>query len=310
MTSPEGPKPWQSARQIPLRAGATAAYRLVEPQDGRKGAHSTAVFSSPHSGRAYSQAFLDRSRLSPLALRASEDAFVDELFDMAPEHGAPLLAAVVPRALVDLNRSPEDLDPAVIDGASAAGLNPRVAAGLGVIPRVVAEGAPIYDGKLTWAEASNRIARLHTPYHAALRALTERARARHGVAILFDCHSMPRDALKNTSHPRGRRPEIVIGDRFGASATREVSEEVEEAFVAAGFVVARNAPFAGGHITQTYGRPSRGVQAVQIEIDRSLYLDEDRVERSDGFDATRRAIAEAVQRLCALSCAPGAMAAE
>lgn len=306
MSSPEGSDPRQPTQIIPLRADASEAYRLVEPA----GALSASVFSSPHSGRAYSKEFLDRSRLDPLALRASEDAFVDELFDAAPECGAPLLAATAPRALIDFNRSPRDLDPAVIEGVAAVGANPRVAAGLGVIPRVVAEGAPIYNGKLSWREASSRIENLHAPYHAALGALVERARAQHGGAVLFDCHSMPRDALKGARRPHGKRPEIVIGDRFGAAAMREISDQVEAAFVAAGFVVERNAPFAGGHITQTYGRPSRGVQAIQIEIDRSLYLYENRVEKSDGFFATRRAISEAVKRLCALDCAPGAMAAE
>lgn len=305
--SPSDGRPFQTPAEHAAFSGpAEQGYRILEP-DGRL---SAAVFSSPHSGRAYPKSFLERSRLDPLALRASEDAFVDELFDCAPGHGAPLIAAEIPRALVDLNRSPRDLDPAVIDGVRAGPLNPRVAAGLGVIPRLVAEGAPIYNGKIPLLEAKRRLETLHAPYHAALVALVERARARHGQAILFDCHSMPRDALKNVNRPCGRRPEIVIGDRFGAAASREMSDLAEAAFAEAGFVVTRNAPFAGGHITQTYGRPARGVHAIQIEIDRSLYLDEARVEKNAGFEATRRAIAEAVIRLCQAPAARRAMAAE
>jgi N-formylglutamate amidohydrolase len=306
MSPADGRRPDNSVECAAFSRQAAQAYRVTEPD----GVYCAAVFSSPHSGRAYPRSFLDRSRLDPLALRASEDAFVDELFDCAPDHGAPLIAAETPRALVDFNRSPRDLDPAVIDGIGAGPLNPRVAAGLGVIPRLVAEGAPIYHGKIPLLEAKRRLETLHAPYHAALRALVERARARHRQAILFDCHSMPRDALKNANRPGGRLPEIVIGDRFGAAASREVSDMAEAAFVEAGFVVTRNAPFAGGHITQTYGRPSRGVHAIQIEIDRSLYLNESRVEKSEGFAATRCAIAEAVRRLCQTPMARRAMAAE
>ncbi len=285
---------------------AMQAYRLIEPE----GAPGSAIFSSPHSGRAYPASLLTRTRLDPLALRASEDAFVDELFAVAPSHGAPLIAAEAPRALIDLNRSPKDLDPAVIEGVRASALNARVAAGLGVIPRVVAEGAPIYDGKISLVEARRRIEAFHAPYHSALRTLLKQARALHGEVVLFDCHSMPRDALKAVGGRGGRRPEIVIGDRFGAAASNEVANAAVATFSDAGFVVARNTPFAGGHITQTYGRPSRGVHAIQIEIDRGLYLDEANVRKSAGFTVTRHAIADAVAKLCGLPRARRALAAE
>jgi len=223
---------------------------------------SCVVFSSPHSGADYPAAFLQRSSLSPLAIRSSEDAFVDELFAAAPSAGAPLLAARVPRACLDLNRAADDLDPALIAGASRRYLNARVAAGLGVIPRVVGEGRAIMRGKLTLAEAERRIRDCWHPYHDRLRALLAEAREAHGMAILIDCHSMPHDALNAAPSVWGRRPDIILGDRFGAACQRWLTDAAIELFSAQGFNVARNALFAGGYITQTYGRPAQGVQAL------------------------------------------------
>jgi N-formylglutamate deformylase len=270
-----------------------------------------AVFSSPHSGRDYPEAFTRRARLGATQLRASEDAFVDRLFAAAPDFGAPLIAATTPRAYVDLNRSPDELDPSVVEGVRATGLNPRVAAGLGVIPRVVAEGAPIYRGKISRAEAAERLSRCHAPYHEALSGLLRRARAQYGAAVLFDCHSMPSDALKAAPRVRGQRPDIVLGDRYGAAASEWVMAETQASFEAAGFCVARNTPFAGGYITQRYGRPSQGVHAVQIEISRGLYLDEARIEPGSGFARTMAALKPVIERLCAIGAANGvALAAE
>jgi N-formylglutamate deformylase len=285
---------------------APPPYRLTEPTS----AAGPAVFSSPHLGRAYPESFIRRARLGATELRASEDAFVDRLFGCAPSHGAPLIAATAPRAYVDLNRAPDELDPAVIEGVRATGLNPRVAAGLGVIPRVVAEGAAIYVGKIPRAEAAERIARCHAPYHEALAGLMRRARARWGAAVLYDCHSMPTDALKAAPRVRGRRPEVVLGDRFGSAAAEWAVAEAQAAFEAAGFAVARNTPFAGGYITQRYGRPAQGFHAIQIEIDRGLYLDEARIEPGPGFAALQAALHDVVARLCAAGTSRGALAAE
>ncbi len=277
--------------------------------DARTGL-SQAVFSSPHSGRRYPDQFVARARLSALELRASEDAFVDELFGAAPHFGAPLIAATAPRAYVDLNRGPEELDPAVIEGVRATGLNPRIAAGLGVIPRVVAEGAPIYSGKISRAEAAERLSRHHAPYHDAVARLMRRARVRHGRALLLDCHSMPSDALRSAPRVRGRRPEIVLGDRFGSSAGDWAIAQAQRAFEAAGFAVARNTPFAGGYITQRYGRPAQGWHAVQIEIDRALYLDERRVEKRADFRVIESALRPVIARLCGVDDACAPLAAE
>jgi N-formylglutamate amidohydrolase len=274
-----------------------AIYRLLVPEV----AVSAAVFSSPHSGAHYPASFLARSRLDPIQIRSSEDAFVDELFEAAPLHGAPLLAALVPRACIDLNRAADELDPALIAGASRRSISPRIAAGLGVIPRVVAEGRVIMDGKLPLAEAEARIASFYRPYHRQLRTLLDEQRMRFGQAVLFDCHSMPHDALASAPTVRGRRPDVILGDRFGASCDRWLIEAATAIFREAGFAVARNAPFAGGYITQHYGRPRENVHALQIEIDRALYMDEVRIERNASFDEVRARLGEVVAALARLA---------
>lgn len=283
-----------------------APYRLTMP-DGRV---TSAVFSSPHSGDYYPEEFVRRSRLDPLTLRASEDAYVDELFGAAPAYGAPLLAAIYPRAWLDLNRGPAEMDPALVEGAASSGINQRIAAGLGVVPRVVSEGRAIYDGKIPLAEAEARVRDVHRPYHRKLDELMMRTRDLHGMAVLFDCHSMPSEALRAAPRVRGRAPEVVLGDRFGAAAARHVVAETQAAFEAQGFIVARNAPFAGGYITQRYGRPSRGLHAVQIEIDRGLYLDQRRVRPGPGYEEVRARLDRVVARLARLVPNIPALAAE
>lgn len=256
---------------------------------------SAVVFSSPHSGRIYPPGFIRSSRLSALGLRASEDAFVDELFEDAPVFGAPLIAAEFPRAFLDANRGEDELDPALI--ARFSSRKPRtlrVSAGLGVVPRVVAEGMPIYDGKLKLADVQERIESCHRPYHDALVEHLAAARRLHGVALLIDCHSMPSSPARFA----GRSADIVIGDCYGASAAGEISDAVFALFRRAGFRVARNAPFAGGYITQRYGEPGQGIHALQIEINRALYLDQRRVERSGKFDALRSAMRPIIAEIC------------
>lgn len=271
----------------------TEAYVLTRPE-GRLG---PMLFASPHSGRDYPGEFLARAVLDRRAIRSSEDAFVDELFGMAPEMGAPLLAARAPRAYIDLNRASDELDPGVIEGIARAPHNPRISSGLGVIPRVVAGGRAIYRGKLSLAEAEMRLKRFWHPYHQALAALVEEVRADCGQAVLIDCHSMPHEAIEAHTRPGQPRPEVVLGDRYGATAGREVMERVEAAFAGAGLRVGRNAPFAGAYVAQAYGRPSRGVHVVQVEIDRALYMDEVRVEPLAGFEGFRELISGVVAEL-------------
>ena len=199
---------------------------------------------------------------------------------------------------MDLNRSANDLDPALIRDVPKGPRSPRISAGLGVIPRVVADSRAIIHGKLSLEDAKARIAEAHTPYHTALADQMHKARQANGFAVLFDCHSMPHDALIGSPLVNGTRPEIVLGDRFGASCDRWIMDAAIEIFTSAGFRVARNAPFAGGYITQTYGRPAKGFHALQIEIDRALYMDEDRVIKKPRFVVFQRQISDLVQVAC------------
>lgn len=268
------------------------------------------IFSSPHSGRHYARGFLDQSLLDTRMIRSSEDAYVDQLFSAAPAYGAPLLSATLPRAWLDLNRAPDELDPALIEGIHRPAHNPRVSSGLGVIPRVVANGRAIYRGKLTLAEAEHRIARVWHPYHNALRRLIDESQAQFGQAVLIDCHSMPHEAIDAHSRPGTLRPDVVLGDRFGAAAGRDVMERIEAAFASAGLRVARNSPFAGAYIAQAYGRPTRGNHVVQVEIDRALYLDEARVELRADYPAFHRLITGIVAEIAMIGRQTQPMAAE
>ena len=268
-------------------------FRLFRPVRQQ----TSVIFASPHSGRDYPADFLAQTLLDGRMIRSSEDAFVDQLFDVAPAFGAPLLAAAVPRAYLDLNRAPDELDPAVIEGIARGAHNPRVSSGLGVIPRVVAGGRAIYRGKLPLAEAEARILRCWHPYHRALRDLIETTHGAFGQAVLIDCHSMPHEAIEGHGRPGALRPDVVLGDRFGAAAGRDLVERVEAAFAAAGLRVARNAPFAGAFIAQSYGRPSAGRHVIQVEIDRSLYMDEARVEKRADFGTFREVIAGVVAEI-------------
>lgn len=271
----------------------TEAYVLTRPARQMLGL----IFASPHSGRDYSPDFLRQVALDRSTIRSSEDAFVDRLFDSAPGLGAPILVARAPRAFVDLNRSADELDPGVIEGIFRAPHNPRISSGLGVIPRVVAGGRAIYRGKLSLAEAEARLGRFWHPYHQALAALVEETRAQFGEAVLIDCHSMPHEAIEAHTRPGQPRPEVVLGDRYGATAGREVMDRIEAAFAGAGLRVGRNTPFAGAYVAQAYGRPSRGVHVVQVEIDRALYMDEVRVEPLPGFEGFRELISGVVAEL-------------
>lgn len=268
------------------------------------------IFASPHSGRAYSAAFLQQTVLDAQMIRSSEDAFVDELFAAATQYGAPLIAACMPRAFLDLNRAPDELDPAVIEGIARAPHNPRVSSGLGVIPRVVAGGRSIYRGKLSLAEAEARLSQYWHPYHRALRELVEATHRQFGQAVLIDCHSMPHEAIDGHTRPGQPKPDVVLGDRFGAAAGREVMERVESAFASVGLRVARNAPFAGAFITQSYGRPTGRRHVIQVEIDRSLYMDEAAIAPLPGFEAFRAKLSGVIAEIAAIGASSLPLAAE
>ncbi len=263
---------------------------------------SPLVFSSPHSGLCYPDRFLAASRLDALTLRRSEDAFVDELFLPCVSLGAPLVRAMFPRAYLDVNREPYELDPKVLDGPLPEFANTRslrVAVGLGTIPRVVGDAQPIYRRPLPVVEGLARIEALYRAYHFRLETLTERARRRFGRAVLIDCHSMPSNAADVGGW------DIVLGDRFGASAAPLVVDALETSLKASGYRVRRNKPFAGGYITERFGAPDAGLHAVQIEIARALYLDERRIERLEGWTTLRDDLFVAVEALA--SQLPGAL---
>jgi N-formylglutamate amidohydrolase len=243
------------------------------------------VFASPHSGREYSDDLMAWTHLDRGVLRRSEDAYVDRLVADAPRYGAPLVEARFPRVFLDPNRAPDDLDAAMFDppGPRAAGpVSARAAAGLGVIPRLAADGRDLYQRRLPMAEAHRRLEVFYTPYHNAVRREMEAARACFGESVLIDCHSMP------SASARGA--DIVLGDRYGASCSRAVIARAEAAFRAQGFAVVRNRPYAGAYTTEHYGRPGAGMQALQVEINRGLYLNELNVEVSGGFAAMKRAM--------------------
>lgn len=273
-----------------------SAYHLARPATRT----TSVVFASPHSGRDYPRAFLRQAVLNASQIRSSEDAFVDLLFENAPNHGAPLLTANAPRAFLDLNRGPDELDSALIEGVRRAANNPRIASGLGVIPRVVANGRQIYRGKLSLIEAHNRIAQYWRPYHDQLQTLLDESMNMFGEAILIDCHSMPHEALENVGPPGAKRPHIVLGDRFGSAAASPIVERMEAAFAAAGFRVARNMPFAGAFITQHYGRPSRNQHAIQVEIDRAIYMNERTLEPNTNFAAFKTQLNAVIAEIAAI----------
>ena len=255
---------------------------------------SPLVFSSPHSGSIYPKPFLADFRLDALTLRRSEDAFVDELFLPCVRLGAPLLRALFPRAYLDVNREPFELDPQIFDGPLPDFANSRslrVAVGLGTIPRVVGDAQPIYKRTLSVREGLKRIDCLYRPYHASLKSLVDRARARFGVAVLIDCHSMP----SNASDVSGL--DFVLGDRYGASAAPRILEVLEANLRSSGYRVRRNKPFAGGFITEHFGAPSQGVHAVQIEVARALYLDERTIAKTSNWFALRDDVFVATQAL-------------
>ncbi|MCR6630582.1 MAG: N-formylglutamate amidohydrolase [Magnetospirillum sp.] len=267
---------------MPLAFDDSSVLTVLEPPERTV----PLVFSSPHSGREYPPDFVAASRLDPQGLRRSEDSFVDELFVSALRWGAPLLAARFPRAFCDPNREPYELDPAMFSGQLPHYANtrsPRVAAGLGTIARVVATGAEIYRAKLPVDEAERRVAQYYRPYHRRLAALLDETRVLFGWSLLVDCHSMPSIGGPMDRDVGVSRVEVVLGDCYGASCAPLITQVAEDAFRARGYRVVRNAPYAGGFTTRHYGQPRHGSHALQIEINRALYMDEARHEKLPGF---------------------------
>ncbi|ABD09199.1 N-formylglutamate amidohydrolase [Rhodopseudomonas palustris HaA2] len=256
------------------------AFAIAEPAVWR----APIIFNSPHSGSVYPDAFLDASRIDLEALRRSEDSFMDELIDHLYDRGFPVVRVHFPRSYIDVNREPYELDPRMFHGRLPSFANTRsmrVAGGLGTIPRMVGDGQEIYRERIPVDEALGRIETLYKPYHRALRRLVNKAHQSWGTVILVDCHSMPSVGV---ARDEPRRPDIVIGDRYGTSCAPLIPALVEETLAARGYSVGRNKPYAGGFITEHYGDPSNGLHAVQVELNRAIYMDERLRQRSERFE--------------------------
>lgn len=255
------------------------AFEIAEPVVWR----APIIFNSPHSGAHYPPSFLKASRIDLAALRRSEDSFMDEMIAPLSEAGFPVARVNFPRSYVDVNREPYELDPRMFDGRLPSFANTRsmrVAGGLGTIPRVVGDGQEIYRERLDIDEGLMRIDLLYKPYHRALRRLIAKTHQMFGAVVLVDCHSMPSVGV---ARDEKRRPDIVIGDRYGTSCATEISSAVEDAFINLGYSVGRNKPYAGGFITEHYGHPASGMHTIQIELNRAIYMNERTRERGPYF---------------------------
>ena len=244
------------------------------------------IFASPHSGRRYSTAFIEASRLTPVMLRRSEDSFIDELFSKAPNYGAPLLKATFPRAYVDPNREPFELDPTMFEDQLPDYVNTdsvKISAGLGTVARVVINGENIYRKKLKFSEIKRRVESFYFPYHHALQRLIENTRIKFGFCILIDCHSMPSTGGPMDDDTGNNRVDIVLGNNHDASCAPQLLSYTSASLKRQGLSICRNKPYSGGYTTCHYGKPDKGVHALQIEINRSLYMNETNIEKHGGF---------------------------
>jgi N-formylglutamate amidohydrolase len=254
-------------------------FEIVEPAEWR----APIIFNSPHSGSAYPNDFLHASRIDLPTLRRSEDSFMDELIADLSGSGFAVVRVHFPRSYVDVNREPYELDPRMFTGRLPSFANTRsmrVAGGLGTIPRVVGDGQEIYRERLLVDDALSRIETLYKPYHRAFRRLISRVHQAFGTVVVVDCHSMPSIGV---SRDEPRRPDVVIGDRYGTSCAPLLPDMVEETMGRLGYSVGRNKPYAGGFITEHYGNPASGLHAVQLELNRAIYMDERRREKGPRF---------------------------
>ena len=277
----------------------TALGKAIEIADAHE-LRLPLVFASPHSGCSYPAHFIGSSPLDLAALRKSEDCYVDELFGDVPELGAPLVKALLPRAYLDVNREPYELDPDMFDGPLPAFVNSssaRVAAGLGTVARIVATRREIYRHKLAFADVELRLAEFYRPYHRAVRMMINRTLDNFGYCVLVDCHSMPSSGLPLDIDSAPQLVDVVLGDRSGLSCHPLITDTIDESLHDLGYRVLRNNPYAGGFTTQHYGDPANGVHAVQIEINRSLYMDEATLMRRAAFGKLRAHLGAVVASL-------------
>jgi N-formylglutamate amidohydrolase len=289
------------AKQLKTGTGNDDPLEVLSPEQQI----APVIFASPHSGTDYPADFINNSPLDLPSLRKSEDSFVDELFAAAPDHGMPLLRALFPRSYIDPNREPFELDPGMFaddlpDYANTQ--SSRVHAGLGTIARLVSSGQEIYGKKLRFAEAADRINANYRPYHRELRDLLDQTRQEFGCYLLIDCHSMPSVGGPHDPDAGRRRADIVLGDCFASACNEAVISTVETAFAARGYQVSRNKPFAGGFTTRHYGHPQQGRHALQIEINRALYMDEAAIQHNDGMAKMTGDITALIETLARIDC--------
>jgi len=262
------------------------------------------VVSVPHAGRDYPD-LADQLAVPLAKLRPLEDRYADLLIEPIVRRGVTAIVARTPRLWIDLNRSETDLDRAMVSGGriSATPQSARVRGGLGLIPRSLQGINAIWRAPLAQSDVAARIEHHHRAYHRALASLLTRVRARFGCALLIDLHSMP---------PLGRAdaPSIVIGDRWGVSAAANLTGCAENMLTRSGFRVALNAPYAGGHILEAHAAPARGIHAIQIEVDRRLYLDRDFDSAGPGLARIQATLAELIDALASELAPPAAQAAE
>ena len=277
---------------LPINSNSEPYFEVLAPARW----HVPAVFNSPHSGSFMPQEFLTQTQLKRSELRLSEDYLIDELFGGCVDHGAPLLRALASRAWLDLNREPFELDARMFHESLPGYMNvesPRVAAGFGTIPRLVGDGLEIYRNRLPLAEAHHRVETFYKPYHRLLSALLNECHGNRGFVLLIDCHSMP----EADSTGRNNQPDVVLGDRFGAACAGDITAAVEDYFTSRGLKVARNKPYAGGFITETHGTPHHDRHALQIELNRGLYMDERLRCRNAGFASLKETLDELTELL-------------
>ncbi len=274
----------------------SSPFEIVEPASWR----APIIFNSPHSGAIYPREFLSASRIDLGALRRSEDSFMDDMIEGLSRDGFAVVRVNFPRSYVDVNREPYELDPRMFNGRLPSFANTRsmrVAGGLGTIPRVVGDGQEIYRERLSVEDGLSRIEALYKPYHRALRRLIGKVHETFGTVILVDCHSMPSIGI---SRDEPRRPDVVIGDRYGTSCASQLPNVVEDTLVAMGYTVGRNKPYAGGFITEHYGNPASGLHTIQIELNRAIYMDERKRERTERFDQIAADFATLARALAAV----------
>ena len=278
----------------------SSPFEILRPDEWS----SPVIFASPHSGQDYPEAFIRESRLTPLNLRRSEDAFVDEMFTSAPDYGAPLLRAHFPRVYVDANREPYELDPEMFETPLPAFVNTtsyRVAAGLGTMARVVTYGDEIYSKKLQFKDAKKAISSTYFPYHNALKVLLKEAKERFGCYLLVDCHSMPSIGGPMDRDPGFNRVDFILGDRHGTSCSASVTNEIEQCLKGMKYVVTRNNPYAGGYTTTHYGQPGENHHTIQIEINRALYMNELLIDYSSGFIPLKKNLEKLIKAITSIS---------